>query len=75
MKISDKTRLDMFNSGRDLSSELGNIFKDKTDITPEDLNREISLVYQAKRREIARFQRYIEALGMMLCFPEKLPAK
>lgn len=52
--------------------KLGAPFQNEVDLTSEDLWREISAARTLMYAEIKKYQDYIDNLGALLCFPQKM---
>ena len=70
MRLTSGERVNYFEMGRVLGPNLGTLFQNPMDITPEDLNHEIDLAYKVRSFEMARHQKYLDLLGHLLCFPD-----
>lgn len=71
MKLTTNERADLFGGARSLHPSLGAAFQNPMELTPEDIQQEIDATRRLKQQEMDRYQRYIDKLGMLLCFPNR----
>lgn len=68
MKFDTAERVDLFSTGQALHPELGVLFQNPIEVTPEMLNEEIARIRKRQEEEWKRFEAYIWKLGDILCF-------
>lgn len=72
MKLGENRRRELFDKARSLHPMLGDVFQNEMDIISKDLNYEIDKARRAKQEQAASYQRYIDELGMLLCFGKEV---
>ena len=72
MKFDTNERVDLFSTGQALHPELGVMFQNSIDVTPEMLNEEIDRIRRLQEEEHRRFEAYLWKLGDILCFRKEL---
>lgn len=71
MILSSNNRADFFGSAYNLSPMLGKLFQNPTDLTTEEIQKEIDDTRKLLEHQKKTHNDYIWKLGELLCFPEK----